>query len=441
MTPHTEIHAVPLSILNKIIAQAINLQPELQDVWVTAETSDLRVSGGHCYLELVEKDSDGKQTAKARATIWSSRYYAIADKFLRETGQHLQSDMKVMVKVTATFHPLYGLSLNISDINTAYTLGDTLRRRNEILDRLKADGIIDDNRTLTWPAVAQRIAVISAEGAAGYGDFMHQLHTNPYGLWFSTTLFPATMQGDNAAPSIICALDLIASELDCWDCVVIIRGGGASTDLLCFDNFDLAAHIAQFPIPVVIGIGHERDITVLDYVANMRVKTPTAAAEWLIRHGAEALALLNDIASSMLIAVNDKVSGCHRQLSFIEGLLPAAVTNALTKAKARIDNYNTALKSVRDRCLRPERVKLQAYSDRLARSVEVVLSSAQQRLRSIEQLIDALSPEATLRRGYSITHINGHAITSADGLMPGQSIVTTLASGVIQSEILSTKRQ
>lgn len=439
MTPYTEIHAVPLSQLNKLIAQVINLQPDLQDVWVTAETSDLRVSGGHCYLELVEKNSDGRQTAKVRATIWSSRYYAIADKFLRETGQHLQSDMKVMVKVTATFHPLYGMSLNISDINTAYTLGDTLRRRNEILEQLKADGIIDDNRMLQWPTVAQRIAVVSAEGAAGFGDFMDQLHQNPYGLWFCTKLFPAVMQGENAAPSIISALDVIASELDSWDCVVIIRGGGASTDLLCFDNFDLAAHIAQFPIPVVVGIGHERDITVLDYVANMRVKTPTAAAEWLIRHGAEALAHLNDIASSMLIAVSDKVSGCHRQLSFIEGRLPAVVTNALTKAKATIDNYNSAIRAASDRRLRPEHVKLHAYSDRLAIAVETALSTARRRLQSIEQLIEALSPEATLKRGYSITHIDGHAITSAHGLKAGQTIVTTLASGVIQSEVLSTK--
>lgn len=435
MTLLDDIKAIPLSKLGNLIARTVNQQPQLQEVWVTAETSDVRVSGGHCYLELVEKDDDGRPTAKARATIWSSRYYAIADKFARETGQYLQSDLKVMVKVSAAYHPVYGLSLNISDINAAYTLGDTIRRRNEILARLRADGIIDDNRMLPWPVLTQRIAIISAEGAAGYGDFMDQIHKNAYGLWFDTSLFHAVMQGENAAPSIISALDAIASDIDNWDCVVIIRGGGASADLLCFDDFDLAAHIAQFPIPVIIGIGHERDVTVLDYVANMRVKTPTAAAEWLVRRGAESLAHLQDIASAMLIAVNEKVSGCHRQLSMIEGTLPAAASYAVTKAKARIDNCRSILATVGDRRLRPEGIRLQAYSDSISRAVQVAISAANNRLRSIEQLIDALSPEATLRRGYSITRIDGHAVKSADGILPGQKIVTTLAHGSITSEV------
>lgn len=431
MNPISE--PLPLSQYNKLITATLAIEPRLLDAWVTAETSDVRLSGGHCYLELVEKSDDGRQLAKIRATIWSSRYYAIADKFARETGERFRSDLKVMVCVSANFHPLYGLSVNITDINASYTIGDTLRRRKEILSRLQADGILEENRSLPWPAAPLRIAVISAAGAAGYGDFMDQLHHNPYGLRFTTELFPAIMQGENTAPSIISALELIANDSRPWQCVVIIRGGGASTDLLCFDNYDLAANIAAFPLPIIIGIGHERDVTVLDYVANMRVKTPTAAAEWLIQKGADQLARLHRIASDLLAAVTDRFSGCHRQLSYIAGLLPAAVSAAITHSKTRLDSAQSAIISVADRRVRPEKMRLDSISQRLRQTLESAIARERQRVESMQRLTEALSPQSTLRRGYSITMADGHAIKTAAGILAGARITTLLADGELQS--------
>ncbi|MCM1456984.1 MAG: exodeoxyribonuclease VII large subunit, partial [Lachnoclostridium sp.] len=283
--------ALTLSQLNAAVSRAVASAPGTQNVWVVAETADVRVSGGHCYMELIEKDpASGQQRAKARANIWASAFSIISRQFLQATGRPFGSDMKVLVRVTASFHPLYGFSLNINAIDPSYTAGDLLRRRAEILARLKAEGILDMNRTLPWPDVPSRIAIISAAGAAGYGDFCRQLFLNPYRLRFTGRLFPAIMQGERSAESIIAALDAINADLDAYDCVVIIRGGGATSDLGSFESYDLAANIAQFPIPVIIGIGHERDITLLDYVANMRVKTPTAAAAWLVGRGADALA-------------------------------------------------------------------------------------------------------------------------------------------------------
>lgn len=426
--------------LSKIVASAT----AVQNIWVTAETSDVRTSGGHCYLELVEKDSNGRPTAKIRATIWASTYYRIRDKFLRETGQEFRTDLKVMVLVSPTFHPVFGMSVNISDINSAYTLGDAMQRRNEMIRRLTAEGIINDNRHLPWPAVPQRIAVISAKGAAGYGDFINQLYNNPLRLRFTTRLFPAILQGERAAASIRAALDDVFAEIDRWDCVVIIRGGGATTDLMCFDNYDLAAAIAQFPIPVTIGIGHERDVTLLDYVANMRVKTPTAAAQWLVQRGEMALGHLQEIASAIAMTVNERLSGCHRQLAYIQGALPAAATNTLMQARNRMMQARIVLSGVGDRRLRPELVKLTSYKEALARAIEVCISKERQRLDSTSTLIHALSPQSTLRRGYSITRSGGHAITSTDNVAEGEMVETMLADGSILSKIVTiykTSRQ
>ena len=276
---------ITLEELTSRIGGLINTSSSLRNVWVTAETSDLRRSG-HCYLELIQKHpATGEPVARARATIWRSVFARIESDFFVATGQRLDSGMKVMVQVTANYHPAYGLSLNITDIDPTYTMGDLMRIRMEILARLKREGVLELNRTVEWCDVPLRIAVISAPGAAGYGDFIHQLYSNDFRLRFTTCLFPAVMQGVQAPPSIIAALERIAAEEEEWDCVVIIRGGGATSDLASFENYDLAANVAQFPLPIIIGIGHERDVTVLDYVANMRVKTPTAAAEWLIGRG------------------------------------------------------------------------------------------------------------------------------------------------------------
>lgn len=425
------------SHLSRIVAS----DSHVQNVWITAETYDVRTSGGHCYLELVEKDSTGRIVAKIRATIWASVFHAIAYDFRIKTGQEFRSDLKVMVCVSATIHPVFGLSANITGINPAYTLGDAMQRRNEMIRRLTQEGIIHENRRLPWPAVPQRIAVISAKGAAGYGDFINQLYGNPLRLKFVTRLFPAVLQGENAPASIIHALEAIHSEIENWDCVVIIRGGGATTDLLCFENYDLASNIAMFPLPVVIGIGHERDVTLLDYVANMRVKTPTAAAEWLIQRGEVALGRLQEIASCIALTVSDRLTGCHRQLAYVQGQLPAALNNALMKAHNRLQNAHIVLSGVSDRRLRPELVRLSSYREALVRAVEVSIDKEKHKLDSAEQLVNALSPKATLKRGYSITRSAGRALSSIGDAAVGEVIETILSDGSILSKIVTLNNQ
>ncbi len=427
--------AYTLQQLNQRISALISV-PETQNVWVTAELSDVSVRGGHCYMELLQKDpNNGNPLAKARAVIWANAFPRIDAGFYAATGQRFSSGIKVMVRASATFHPVYGLSLVISAVNPEYTMGDLLRRRREMLARLQAEGILEMNRRLPWCEVPLRIAVISAPTAAGYGDFINQLYNNRQRLHFKTGLFPATMQGEKAAPSIIAALDTIAAECDSWDGVVIIRGGGATSDLASFENYELAASIAQFPLPVIIGIGHERDITILDYVANMRVKTPTAAAEWLISRGNKALERLRLLGSSILQAATDKITGCKEQLSYYGGLLPTAPFAATERAAARLRNDMLSLTSISARRVTPELARLSHTSSALKTAISTIFARRLDRLNSMQTLLDTLSPEATLRRGYSITRINGKVATSTCDIKSGDTITTTLADGNIISTV------
>lgn len=429
------MNGITLEEFTARIAGAVNGVPGLAGVWVIAETSDVR-RNGHCYLELVQKHPvTGDPVARLRATVWRGTLARIDAKFTGATGQRLESGMKVMVCVTASFHPVYGLSANITDIDPSYTLGDLMRRRLEIINRLKAEGVIDLNRQLEWPDVPLRIAVISARGAAGYGDFIHQLYTSPSRLAFRVALFPALMQGASAPDSIICALGQIAAEEEMWDCVVIIRGGGATSDLAAFDNYDLAANIAQFPLPVIIGIGHERDVTVLDAVANMRVKTPTAAAEWLIARGEEALATLHDLGSEIYRLASDLLAGSKEQLARLSAILPQLPAIAMDNARKRVDRLNVALSDVAMARLRPEASRLDVMAERIASSSATVIERQRAMLDRMDGLVQVLSPQATLLRGYSITRVNGHAVTDASALAPGDIIETTLASGTIESKV------
>jgi exodeoxyribonuclease VII large subunit len=429
------LNGITLEEFTARIAGAVNGVPGLAGVWVIAETSDVR-RNGHCYLELVQKHPvTGDPVARLRATVWRGTLARIDAKFTGATGQRLESGMKVMVCVTASFHPAYGLSANITDIDPSYTLGDLMRRRLEIINRLKAEGVIDLNRQLEWPDVPLRIAVISARGAAGYGDFIHQLYTSPSKLAFRVALFPALMQGASAPDSIICALEQIAAEEEMWDCVVIIRGGGATSDLAAFDNYDLAANIAQFPLPVIIGIGHERDVTVLDAVANMRVKTPTAAAEWLIARGEEALATLHDLGTEIYRLASDLLAGSKEQLARLSAILPQLPAIAMDNARKRVDRLNVALSDVAMARLRPEASRLDVMAERIASSSATVIERQRAMLDRMDGLVQVLSPQATLSRGYSITRVNGHAVTDASALAPGDIIETTLASGTIESKV------
>ena len=316
--------------------------------------------------------------------------------------------MKIMVLVNVSYHPVYGLSLVINDINPDYTVGDLARRRLEIIARLKAEGVYDLNRDLALPDVPWRVAIVSARGAAGYGDFMRQLHNNAMRLRFSTTLFEAVMQGERTAPSIIAALDRIMDRIEDFDCVVVIRGGGAVADLASFDNYDLASNVAQFPLPVICGIGHDRDETVLDYVAHTRVKTPTAAAELLVGVVAEAYRRVLNAGNEILAAVRSAVAGQRQQLAYCQGLLPTLAANVVERNRLAVGRHASEL---------------------LASSARNIAARAAARLASLGELLDAISPQATLRRGYSITRSSGRAVTDSTALRPGDVIVTTFAKG------------
>lgn len=434
MTPDSP-QALTLSQLTSRVQQLVQ-QPATQNLWVIAELSDVAVRGGHCYMELLEKDSSGRQLAKARGIIWASTYGRIAAEFRDATGQQFASGLKVMLRVSATFSPLYGFSLQVSAVNPEFTMGDLLRRRQEILRRLAADGILEMNRQLRWPSVPQRIAVISAHGAAGYGDFLNQLYTNASHIRFSTTLFPAIMQGAQAPASIIAALDAVAAQADSFDGVVIIRGGGATSDLQAFEDYELAATVAQFPLPVAIGIGHERDVTVLDWVANQRLKTPTAVAEWLVSCGERLLAYLITSSHRILQTVTDRLAGNREQLAQAATLLPVAASTALDRASFRLRQDAGALEGVAARRLHPLLARLDMSQQALPQLAQAVIARQKQRLDADAQLLNALSPQATLARGYSITRLDGHALTDAALVPPGSVIVTTLAKGTLTSTTL-----
>lgn len=405
------------------------MRPEIQNVWITAELQDVASRGGHCYMELLQKDEDGRQVARIRGCCWANIYGPLSRRFYEATGQQFASGLKVMLRVSATMHSVFGLSLVIQEVNTEYTMGDLIRRRNEILRKLQDEGILEDNRSLKWPIVIQRVAIISAPGAAGYGDFMNQLLNNPSRLKFKTRLFPAVMQGASAPASIIAALEEIAKEAKEWDGVVIIRGGGATSDLQAFEDYALAASVAQFPLPVAIGIGHERDVTVLDWVANIRLKTPTAVAEWLIGKGETVLGALIAAGNKIVQYATQRVAGDKEQLAQAEALLPVAATGAVERSKAMLTRAVSTLYGLSSGKIEPSRARLDMIAANLAAASSNQLRRQAERLDVSEKLLEVLSPASTLARGYSITRIDGHAVSSVKDVPLGALLEITLADG------------
>lgn len=358
--------------------------------WVRAEIAQL-TDRGHCYLELVEKSDRGIFAAKIRATCWSNTWQLLSAYFLQETGKRPEAGMQVLVEVSIEYHPVYGLSLNIQNIDPSFTLGDLARQRQLTLQQLEKDGVLDMNKSLPLPTLIRRIAVISAEGAAGYGDFCHQLQSNPYNLLFSTQLFSAVMQGDGAARSIIAALNAIVEKADDFDCVVIIRGGGATTDLTCFDTYELASHCAQFPLPIFSGIGHTRDVSIVDMVVHSSLKTPTAVAESLISHNAQQLLRIDELRQR----------------------LERIATQMVAVRKQQIEQLRLTLQYTIAATLQQERNKLQLFS----------------------QAIKMQSPEQIFRKGYSLTLYNGKPLRHVADIQPGAAITTVLADGELTSVV------
>jgi len=382
-----------LHTLNALVREAI--AAELPDeYWVEAELSECRESRGHCYMELVEKDeTSNTPVAKASAKCWKQTWAMVQPYFERTTGQPLRAGMKVLLKVYPQFHEAFGFSWIVTDIDPNYTLGDMAQRRQQIIAQLKAEGVFDLQRELVIPRFCQRIAVISAATAAGYGDFCRQLEENEYGLVFYPTLFPAVMQGEQVEQSVIAALNRINGHADDYDVVVIIRGGGSTSDMSGFDTLSLAENVANFPLPIITGIGHDRDECVLDMVSNTRVKTPTAAAAFLIAHLADTLQHLNDL---------------QQRLSFM-----------LTMFKTNFEH------------------QLDQRYERICHAIQQRITLERHHLEMVEQHTALLDPALLLRRGYSITLFHGKAVRDPQQLKAGDEIETRVEKGVIMSRVES----
>jgi len=447
--------SLTLSQFQQLVTNAINKESGLKNVWVQAEFSDLRIAGGHCYMELIEKDTAGTTRAKIRAMIWSGTLGPLRHKFFNATGRDIASGMKVLVRGSASHHSIYGLSFTINDIDPSYTLGDMERVRREILDRLARERVIDHNKSLQPPIDLRRIAVISAPGAAGYGDFMNQIGLNHDGFVIYTMLFPAVMQGERTAPSVMDALNKVEMSRAHWDAVVIIRGGGATTDLNGFDNYDLARRVATFPLPVIVGIGHERDRTVLDEIACVRCKTPTAVAAFILDTLRTAYRTATDLVNRIARYSSEAMRGEHLRLSTLQQNIPALARNRILREKMTLTRLSQMLPSLIQNRVTGQRLTLSDYAARLRRDTDLRLNNErnrleravmrlsagaanvsqreQLRLRRISDMLRVLSPENTLRRGYSITRVNGHAVTDPASIAPGTEIETTLATGTLTS--------
>ena len=383
-----------------------------EEYWVEAELSECRETRGHCYMELIQKDElSATPVAKAPAKCWANKWLTIRPYFERITGQQLHAGMKVLLQVYPQFHEAYGFSWIVNDIDPTYTIGDMARKRQEIIKKLKDEGVFDLQKELQLPMFCQRIAVISSQTAAGYGDFCNQLADNPYGFKFETQLFPATMQGESVEQSIISALERIY-DTD-YDCVVIIRGGGATSDMSGFDTLALAENVANFPIPIITGIGHERDESILDMVSHTRVKTPTAAAAFLIEHLKEVLDVIDSSQDRITRYAQQKLTTLNSQLAIVSESIPRLFSLVKTRQESKLDIFEQRMRTSIDRRLTSESHKLELISEKLK----------------------ALDPTLLLARGYSITMHNGHAVRDASTLPPGTEIETRLAKGTIHSII------
>lgn len=411
--------ALSLYDLNALVRRCLE-QCLPDEYWVQAELSEVRThpATGHCYVEFVQKDPRGNNlVAKVRGVIWSNVFRLLRPYFEESTGQAFEAGIKVLVQVSVSFHELYGFNLTVHDIDPTYTLGDMVRRRREILKQLEDEGVLTLNKELFMPVLPRRVAVISSPTAAGYGDFRHQLEHNPRGYAFQVTLFAAAMQGDRVEASILEALDAINSRVERFDVVVIIRGGGATSDLSCFDTYLLAAACAQFPLPIITGIGHERDDTVLDSVAHVRVKTPTAAAEYLIARMDEAADRLNDLVVRLHEGVTARLEQERRRLYQCRNRIPASAVRRVSSAQLEL---------------------LTARKD-LHRSVETLLARHRHRLELFRQRLADASPEKLLARGYSLTLKDGRAVKDASRLHEGDVLVTQVHKGTLTSIVKNIK--
>lgn len=448
-----------LSQFASMVGNAVRRDPLLQGTWVLAELSDFRVgAGGHCYMELIEKDSRGTTIAKMRANMWANTAAAVMPRFQAATGRNLASGLKVMMYGSATYHPNFGFSFSIADIDPSFTMGDLERLRREILMRLHKEGVLTRNKELPVPIAPQRIAVISSATAAGYGDFINHLNSSAEKFVFYPVLIPALMQGDKTASSVLEALDYIESCVDLWDVVVIIRGGGSTTDLNGFDDYELARRVATFSLPVIVGIGHERDRTVLDDIAAVRCKTPTAVAGWLtdsLREAWNKAALLTEkvlddaadivkaeygrfmnLEALVPVMVQKRVADHRLRLADIAAAIPGNAARILASARSKLDTTLQLIPMTVANRTNVERTHLDYIEQNIQREIVSKIEKESRHLESIGSVVSAIDPASTLRRGFSITRIDGKAVASASEVAEGAVVETTLMQGVIKSRVI-----
>ena len=453
-------NSLTLYELNALVRETLALEMP-DEYWVEAELSEAREVRGHCYMELIQKDEHSNTpVAKASAKCWASTWQLVKPHFMRVTGQEIHAGMKVLLKVYAQFHESYGFSWIVTDIDPTYTMGDMARKRMEIIRQLKEEGVFELQKELHLPMFCQHIAVISSANAAGYGDFVNQLENNEYGFRFHTQLFPAVMQGEGVEQSVIGALNKIFESLECkteslefatanddsslftlhssldkFDCVVIIRGGGATSDLSGFDTLALAEHVANFPLPIITGIGHERDESVLDMVSHTRVKTPTAAAAFLIGHLKAVLDAIEDAEQRITSIVRQQMDMEKIRLLHLSQQIPTLFSLVRSRQEASIDRLQGNLRLSVTRRLQEERHRLDIHSHNLMPVIERRLLRERHQLDMLNEKLEALNPELLLRRGYSITLSGGKVVKDASILKSGDELETRLSKGTVRSVV------
>lgn len=427
--------ALSLFELNSLVREAIE-EYVTDEYWVEAELASAHESGGHCYMELIQKE-DGSNTpiARASARCWRSTWALLKPHFERETGQTLRGGLKVLLQVYPQFHENFGFSWIVTDIDPTYTLGDMARRRQEIIRRLKEEGVFDLNKELELPLFAQHIAVISSDSAAGYSDFCKQLSENKQGFKFAVELFSAVMQGEQVEQTVIAALNEINERREDFDCVVIIRGGGSTSDLSGFDTLALAENVANFPLPVITGIGHDRDESVLDMVSHTRVKTPTAAAAFLIEHLQDVYSLIVEAEEDVIRCVTDRLQKERLRIDRLIELLPKQLAAFLTAQHARLGRLIELLPRQTAACLTGQRGNLDLLAATMRSVLERRMLQENHRMEMLEHRADAVNPEKLLQRGYSITRSNGRVVRSPEQLKAGDEIETTMEKGTVKSVV------
>ena len=409
---------ITLSELQRLVKETLHERFALP-VWVSAEISEVKVNySGHCYLELVEKGGDnGVPTAQSRAVIWRTAYSRIAGYFEAETGQRLAAGIKILAKVSVTYHELYGFSLQITDIDPAYTLGDMERQRQQTIDQLRKEGVWDMNREVGMPAVVQRIAIVSSANAAGYQDFCKEIGKSPYR--FRLTLFDAFMQGAAAEESIVAALCAVADRMDEFDAVVIIRGGGSASDLNCFNAYRLCTHVAQFPLPVLTGIGHDKDTSVADMVAHTALKTPTAVAGWLV----------------------ERMAGIDGWLDHAALQLHAMTGSAIHASEVRLERLSGEIRQLSGELLTRQRLRMEHLAEQLPQAARDFLARQATRLGNAAELVAGRSPERILQLGFAVVRTGGKAVLSATDVRQGDMLEIEVADGRIESTVRRTEKK